>query len=229
MIIKLKEKGKAIQLRKRGFSYSEILRTVPVAKSTLSLWLKSVGLAKKQKQRLTEKKLAALKKGWEACRRKRIFLTERIKKEAEKEVKKLNKRELWLIGVILYWAEGHKERRRGSLVELGNSDANIIRIFLKWLREICKISEKNIRFRIYLHETSKNRLFEVRKYWTRVTGFSINNFQKISWKKHKINTKRKNIGKNYYGLLRVTVNRSTNLNRRIQGWIIGICKHCGVV
>jgi len=49
MIFKFKEKEKAIKLRKRGFSYSEILREIPVAKSTLSLWLRSVGLAKKQR------------------------------------------------------------------------------------------------------------------------------------------------------------------------------------
>jgi len=46
---------KAIELRKKGLSYSEILKCVPVAKSTLSLWLRSVGLSKKQRQRLTDK------------------------------------------------------------------------------------------------------------------------------------------------------------------------------
>lgn len=53
-------KEKAINLRKRGFSYSEILEQIPVAKSTLSSWLHSIGLSKKQKQRLTEKKLASM-------------------------------------------------------------------------------------------------------------------------------------------------------------------------
>ena len=52
MLAKIEEKQKAIALRKRGYSYSEILAEVPVAKSTLSLWLRSVGLAKKQKQLL---------------------------------------------------------------------------------------------------------------------------------------------------------------------------------
>jgi transposase len=67
MAVKVKEKEIAIELRRQGYSYSEILKRVPVAKSTLSLWLRSLGLAKQQKQRLTEKRLAALKRGWEAC------------------------------------------------------------------------------------------------------------------------------------------------------------------
>lgn len=65
-------KLKAILLRKKGFSYSEILQQVPVAKSTLSLWLRSVHLAKKQKQQLTQKKLLAIQKGWEARKKQRI-------------------------------------------------------------------------------------------------------------------------------------------------------------
>ena len=57
MIIKNELKSKAIELRKQGFSYSEILKQIPVAKSTLSVWLKNVGLSKKQKQKLTKKKI----------------------------------------------------------------------------------------------------------------------------------------------------------------------------
>ena len=71
MIEKTQEKQRAITLRKQGLSYNEILKKVPVSKSSLSLWLRSVGLAKEQKQRLTEKKLTSMKRGWEACRAKK--------------------------------------------------------------------------------------------------------------------------------------------------------------
>lgn len=229
MIPKLKEKEAAIELRKKGLSYNEILRKVPVAKSSLSLWLKDVGLAKAQKQRLTEKKLAAMKRGWEAVHRKKVLITEKIKGEARDEIGKLSERELWLIGVALYWSEGHKEKDKGSLVRLGNSDPRMIGTFLKWLYEICKIKKEDIIFRIYLHETSENRLEEVKMYWSKITGFPKEHFEKITWKKNKIKTKRKNIGKDYYGLLDISVRGSINLNRKIQGWIDGIYNHCGVV
>jgi transposase len=77
MVVKFKEKETAIELRRQGYSYSEILKKIPVAKSTLSLWLRSVGLAERQKQRLTEKKRKGQLKGAQMKRRQRILLTEK--------------------------------------------------------------------------------------------------------------------------------------------------------
>ncbi len=226
MLLKNKKKEKAIKLRKKGYSYSEILEKVPVAKSTLSLWLRSVGLSKRQKQRLTEKKLAAMKRGWEACRRKRLDITAMIRNKAESDIGKISKRELWLMGIMLYWAEGTKQKENNVSqgVQFCNSDPETTKMFIEWLLDVCKISKENIHFRIYLHENNKKRLNYVQKYWSKVTQFPIKDFQKITWKKNKIKTNRKNIGENYYGLLSVKVRRSTNLNRKIQGWIKGICQ-----
>lgn len=229
MIEKTKEKEIAIKLRKKGLSYSEILKKIPVAKSSLSLWLKSVKLAKRQEQRLTEKKLAAMKMGWEACHRKRVLLTQNIKNRARKEIKRLAKKELLLIGATLYWAEGAKEKQKATGIKFSNSDPQMIKLFIRWLVKICKIPKNNIYFEVYLHDSSANRELEVRKYWRKVTGFSDKYFRKTRWKKNKINTKRTNIGNNYFGLLNVNVKRSVNLNRRIQGWIEGICRHSGIV
>ncbi len=50
-------KEKAIELRRKGFSYSEILKEILVAKSTLSIWLKEVGLSISQKQKITAKRI----------------------------------------------------------------------------------------------------------------------------------------------------------------------------
>jgi hypothetical protein len=222
MISKIKEKKLAIKLRKQGMVYSEILRKVPVAKSTLSLWLRSVGLAKQQRQRITKLRKEAQLKGAEARRRQRITSTNEIKSKARKEIKKISKRELWLIGIALYWAEGNKEKTKSGRVRLGNTDPYLIKIFLKWLQEICKIPNSEIGFRIYLHENSKYRLDEVKKYWSKNTKFPLARFQKVTWKKHKPKTNRKNIRINYFGLLDVDVRKSTNLNRKIQGWIEGI-------
>jgi hypothetical protein len=222
MITKTKEKEAAISLRKRGFSYSEILGQIPVAKSTLSLWLRSVGLAQKQKQRLTEKRLAAALRGSNKKRERRIAITKEIKTKARNEIKNLSNRELWLIGIALYWAEGTKERNKSQRVQFSNSDPEMIRIFLKWLKKCCSIPNKSIIFDIYLHKTAKKRQNEVKKYWSKVTDFPLNKFQRIIWKKNKKSTNRKNIGTNYYGLLRIILTKSINFNRKISGWIEGI-------
>lgn len=224
-------KEKAINLRKEGFSYSEILSQIFVAKSTLSLWLRSVGLSKKQKQKLTEKKLAAMRRGAIAKKNQRIQLSKKIKKESRAEIKSINKKELMLIGTALYWAEGSKEKEHNISqgIIFNNSDPFMIKLFIKWLKEILKIKIDNVRLEIYIHENSKNNINEVIKYWSNMTELAETKFNNIYFKKNKISTKRKNIGKNYYGLLRVKVKKSINLNRKISGWIEGILENCGVV
>jgi len=222
MILKLKEREKAIKLRKRGLSYSEILKQVPVAKSTLSLWLRNVGLTKKQRQRLTEKKILSQQKGARAKREQRIRLTKEIKRKAIKEVGEIDKKALWLIGTMLYWAEGakQKENNPSQKVKFSNSDPLMIKVFLKWLQEICKIPLKDLNFEIYIHNTAD--IEGAKKYWPDILNIPKEKFQKIRLKKHKIKTIRRNIEENYHGLLNVTVKRSTNLNRKISGWIEGI-------
>ena len=229
MQAKIEQKNKAIELRKQGFSYSEILKQIPVAKSSLSLWLKSVKLAKSQKQRLTDKKLASALRGAKKRKDDRIRITQEIKTKAKKEVGSLSKRELWLIGVSLYWAEGAKEKNKSVGIKFSNSDPLMIKLFVKWLLDVCKISRKDIYFEIYLHECEKSRENEVIEYWKNVTDFPIEYFRKTRWKKNKIKTKRQNIGKKYFGLVNINVKRGTSLNRKIQGWTDGICKYCEIV
>lgn len=227
MIKKTKEREKAIKLRKQGLSYREILAIIPVSKSSLSLWLRSIGLSKRQKQRLTEKKMASMRRAWISCKRKRILTTEKIQKKAIKDIGKITRRELQLIGIALYWAEGAKQKEQNVSqgVKLGNSDPIMIKIFLKWLMVVCKIPKKDICFRIFLHRTAEHKIVNVQKYWSDIAGFPITKFQKVTWKKHNIKTTRKNIQDNYYGLLEVGVFKSTNLNRQILGWVKGICRY----
>ncbi len=231
MIKKEKEKIRAIDLRRTGLSYSEILRHVPVAKSTLGLWLQSVDLSKKQKQRLTEKKLASAKRGGLAKRSQRLVRVEKIISESEKDIKVLSKRELWLIGVCLYWAEGSKEKegRPGSGVQFMNHDPLMVKLFLQWLINICKIEKERIGFDIYIHEYRKPNIKNVIKFWSSNTGFPIASFGHIYYKKNKLNPNRKNIGDKYFGGVKVRVTASSELNRKIRGWVSGICKNCRVV
>ncbi len=218
-------------MRKNGFSYSEILKEIPVAKSTLSLWLRSVQLAKIQKQRLTKKKLAAMQRGWETRRQQRIDSTFLIKQNAYQEITAISQHELFLMGVMLYWAEGSKSKQHNISqgIIFSNSDAYMNKIFLLWLKKCIKITIERITFDIYIHESSHDRLSKVKKYWASKTGFPLSNFDKIYLKKDKTNTKRKNVGNEYYGLLRIKVKKSTNLNRRISAWIEAIIDKCGVV
>lgn len=225
--MKNREREKAIILRKKGFSYSEILKKINVAKSTLSLWLRSVGLSKQQKQHLTIKKLEAAQKGASRKKELRIERTKAIKHEAAQEIGLITDRELFLVGVALYWAEGSKEKEYapGSGVKFSNSDPMLIGIFLLWLLRICKISKDRIKFEIYIHESRKDSVRESVKWWAQITNFSEKNFTHIYFKKEKKKTNRKNTGKMYFGQLLVRVRGSSLLNRKIAGWMEGMI-HC---
>ncbi|KKR31591.1 MAG: hypothetical protein UT65_C0022G0010 [Parcubacteria group bacterium GW2011_GWF2_39_8b] len=214
------KKEKAITLRKKGITYSEILKQVPVAKSTLTEWFREVKLSVSEFQRLTAKKLAASKRGGEAKHRQRLERMQKIRERALKDITHITKRELWLIGIILYWAEGSKEKEYypGTGINFNNSDPRMIKVFIKWLMESCKVAKDIIRFEIYIHENSKNNVEKTRNYWSQVTEFPLDKFNKVYFKKTPIKTNRKNIGDLYYGLLRVKVNASSTILRQVTGW-----------
>ena len=220
---KIIEKQYAIALRKKAYTYSEILREIPVAKSTLSLWLREVSLAKQQKQHITLKRVEAQKRGARRQREIRVQKTKRILAEASRELGHVSARDLWMIGIALYWAEGSKEKEYdgrvvGTRAEFCNTDQKMIQVYLRWLQQICKIDRESIDFSISLHVTSASKLGHVQQFWSDVTGFPLEQFQKVQWKRHNPKTKRKNIGNSYNGLLIIAVKKSIDITRRIRGW-----------
>lgn len=224
-------KNKAIQLRKNGKSYSEILKNIPVAKSTLSLWLRSVNLSKKQKQTLTLKKLQAAWRGGEVKKQNRIKESSRLIEQARLEVGKMNDRDLWLAGIMLYWAEGSKQKETNVSVgvKFSNSDPKMLFFFIMWLKKFLKVSDNEIVFEIFIHENYKERKNDFVNYWSKILNYPVSKFDRVYYKKHSIRTKRKNIGENYHGQLAIVVKKSTLLNRKIIGWIEGINQQCPVV
>src|SRR3972149_11 len=137
MKAKTSQKNKAIKLRKQGYSYSEIQKKVQVSQSSLSLWLNTIKLSNKQKDRLTRKGDKARKLGSASLKKSRILKTRDIIKKSSSEIKNINKENLMLIGTILYWAEGSKQKEHNPSKEVifTNSDPKMIRIYLRWLKE----------------------------------------------------------------------------------------------
>lgn len=218
-------KRTAISLRKRGKTYNEILTVVPVAKSTLSLWLRSVGLSNAQQQRITRLKQNAQRKGARVRKEQRLKRTREVVSAARADIGQLTARERFLIGVALYWAEGSKEHEGSTVsqpVDFGNTDPGMIRCYISFLRESLSVPLSRFVFSIYIHESHRGRIEEVKRYWRKALGLSK---MKISWvyyKKHNPRTVRKNVGSSYVGTLRIYVRNSSTLQRKISGWIYGI-------
>lgn len=225
-------RNEAIRLRKLGLSYSEIRRHVPVAKSTLSILLRNIILDEKAKKIIESKSVKAQILGARAKKDQRIRKEEQIKNSAVSQIANITNKELFLMGIMLYWAEGSKIREGNISQGLAftNSDPVMIRLFLKWLQVSLGIKSSEITLAVYIHESSRGNEKEILSYWIKETGFKNKSFRKISFTKTKLSkeNQRKN-RHSYYGQLRIVVNKSTDLNRRIAGWIEGVCVKSGVV
>lgn len=231
MISKLQERKRAVVLRRAGKTYREILREVPVAKSTLSLWLRDIGLAKRQRQKLTVKKRLAQLRGGQARRAQRIEKTALLTDKARATVGELSGRELWLLGVALYWAEGAKDRGPHSShsVDFSNTDPTMIRLFLRWLEDCCNVPSSMVYAHLYIHQYQRARVPQAVTFWSNQTGLPRTRITGVYFKMHNPKTNRKNTGENYYGTLRVRVRRSSDFLRTIQGWIEGCAAYCRIV
>ena len=100
-----------------------------------------------------------------------------------------------------------------------------VRLFIRWVKEICGVSEDRLTVEIYLHETADAQ--RARTYWAAQLQLPIENLSRIRWKRHRPATRRTNVGDTYHGLVRVRVPCSSALNRRITGWIVGINESLG--
>ncbi|MCX5697501.1 MAG: hypothetical protein NTU54_06005 [Candidatus Omnitrophica bacterium] len=117
---------------------------------------------------------------------------------------------LKIAGVMLYWAEGTLLH---NTVDFTNSNSNMVRLFLKFLREICGISEK--RLRVYLYCYSYQKVEDLLNYWHKVTGIPLSQFTKPYIREGNINS---SLRKLPYGLIHVRYN-DKQLLEIIKQWI----------
>ncbi len=225
--MKHQEQLDALRLRRAGASYQAILSEVGVAKSTVWRWLKAEGLVETQPQRMTELRRLAQQKGAAMVKAQRIARTEAIVQTASRDISSLSPRDLWLLGVALYWAEGAKQKPNhvSAQVIFCNSDPAAIRLFMRWIVESCQVSSERLGFEMYLHETADGP--RAQQYWAKELNLPLEKLARIRWKRHRPATHRTNTGDSYHGLIRVRVARSCELNRRITGWIVGVNQSLG--
>lgn len=212
MIAKNKEREKAILLRKQGLSYSEILERLPVAKGSLSLWIRHVELSKNQRKRLMEKAQGA---GGRARHKQRLFRLGELEKEISQEIPGLLKDPFFLFGLALYWAEGTKTKpwRIAGRVQICNSDENLLLVMRRWCMKYSSSSINDFIYRLYIHETAD--AFRARKVWAKILAIPEESIG-ISFKRNKI--KGRDINIEYKGLVAMNLRRSTWFLRRIDLW-----------
>lgn len=217
--MKTLERNRAVELRKQGKTYGEILKELPVSKGSLNYWLKDITLSETQLERIRYKndkiknnfiKFNELSKLESEKKKRKIF------NYAEQEIRNISSRELKLIGIALYWAEGYKIHARHA--DFVNTDPAMIKLMMRWFREICGVEEGRFRIRIQLHDTPEEENAKI--FWSNITGIPLVQFTKIYSKISPISKKK--VGHLApHGICAIRIS-DISLITRINGWISGL-------
>ena len=204
-------KAKAIRLRKKGLSYNEIREEVPVAKSTLSLWLKDVLLKPEHRERLYTKRIDILARGPKSQKERREREIEEIIQKAKKEVICPPSFEtLRLFGAAIYWAEGNKTNN----FAITNSDPYLIAFMVQWFKLIFNVESQHLKAGLNIYPQQDD--VALKKFWSDLTGIPVSGFGKSFIKPPNKNFKKNNL---YYGTIRITMPRGVDSRHRTFGWV----------
>ncbi|MDP2668524.1 MAG: helix-turn-helix domain-containing protein [bacterium] len=170
---KIKEKQKAIGLRRAGKSYSQIKQLVGVSKSTLSYWLKDMPLPDDKMRILRDWNENRIEKFRNTMRQKREARLTKIYSEEKINILPLSERELFLAGLFLYWGEGGKTAE--ARLVISNTNPAVIKFFIRWL-SIFKVPKEKLR--IYVHLYKDMNIKKELNFWAKTLGIPLQQFQK---------------------------------------------------
>jgi hypothetical protein len=215
----------AVAMRNEGRSYREIREVVGVSKSTLSLWLRDVPLTEDQHQTLADRGPSATRANAQAARANATRRRSVVQAQAKAQITHLNESELFVAGVVAYWAEGSKNKpwRFGQGTVFINSDPGLIQLFLRWL-VLIGIEQERLQFRLMIHTSAD--IPAALDYWSKVVDAPLESFGRTQLKSHNPKTIRRNVGEDYHGCLVIYVRRSADLTLQIAGWCEGLTAAC---
>jgi hypothetical protein len=197
-------KNSAIEMRKKGMTYGEIRNklNISIPKSTLSDWCNNILLDPRSMLLIDRARRKNISKGHVfAMRANRIKRTNYLQSIRDKNVDLKdvfkNKDVIKISLSMLYLGEGSKTRK-GSMM-FGNSDPEIIKLFLRMLRFCYDLDEE--KFRCTLQCRADHNIKALEKYWSKITNIPLKKFYKARIDPRTIGKISKNL--NYKGVCRI--------------------------
>ena len=178
---RFEDKSKAIALRKKGMSYSQIKQELGINKSTLSGWLSSMPLSEKRIRELRDFSPMRIERCRNTKMRKRQVRLDSVYVRVARDIGALSERELFLAGLFLYWGEGGKTKKCTTV--LTNTNPKMVAFFLKWL-DILGVPRD--RLRVHLHLYVDMDIKKQIAFWSKVTGLQESQFRKPHIKKSRL-------------------------------------------
>ena len=212
----------AVKMRRQGESVNVIARKLGVSKSTASLWVRDIILSVSDLEKLRQNSIEGAElgrlRGALKQKKARLELVEKSKQWGFKQIGRLSKREFFMAGLALYWAEGSKKERR---VQVCNSDADLIKLMIKWLEEYFGVFTNRLTVHVGINEMHKDREGVVKNYWSKATGIPLDQFTKTSFKRVKSKKVYENF-REHYGTLDIRVLKPAGIYYKIMGLIWGL-------
>jgi Helix-turn-helix len=209
--MKTREREQARRLRQeQGLSIKQIEKLLGVARSSVSLWVRDIELSEMQREALADK--AQRKRG---ASRVAHFRAKRLRYQRGGRAAARHGDFFHAAGCMLYWAEGSKGRNTAALT---NSDPEVLRFFMAFLREYFSVPDHKVRVRCHLFPDHAERQRDVEQFRLDLlelpseclTRSAVNVYSKYS--------QRKRINRLPYGTCRVAVH-DTAILQHIYGAI----------
>lgn len=171
----------ARQRRQEGWSLREIADELGVVRSTVSGWVRDIELDDHQIQAIDERGLARLvaqNKGAKANRDK-FRVIRQAYQEAGRQRARENPTPLHIMGCMLYWGEGAKDRTELVFV---NSDPGMMVTFCRFLREEMAVDDEAIVIHVHSHSTDPEIIYQQEQYWLSLLELPQTSLRKTIYK-----------------------------------------------
>lgn len=210
---------KARQLRRKGKSIKWIAKHLEVSSGSVSLWCRDITLTSEQIENIKIGQIisgyAGRMKGATMHKQRRLDTIQRYQITGCKDIGRLSKRDLFLLGLGIYAGEGYKNGNKAGIV---NSDPAIISVMMRWFREICDVPEHEFACQVGINKLHKDRVRFVERYWSKITGVPPENFMRTNLKR--VTNKKVYENKEiHFGVLAIRIRKSANLEYKILGWL----------
>lgn len=139
----------AIQLRRKGKSYSQIKQQLAVSKGTLSRWLHEYPLSREQLRSLRDLSAIRIEKYRKTMQAKRARRLAVYYQEEKRRWLPFSQAEMCVAGLFLYWGEGSKVNRGD--VSISNADPSVMQFAVLWMTRCLGIPREDLRVRAYLY------------------------------------------------------------------------------
>lgn len=161
------ERTHARRLRGEGHSIKEIAARLGVSTSSASRWTADIALAPEFAEELRLRNPAVV--GHTAGTLARSAAARALRVAAQREGRAVARLgdPLHQAGCMLYWAEGSKDR---NTVALTNSDADMLALFVRFLRESYGFAAQRMSLTVNCHLNNGLTLGEIEAWWLERTG-----------------------------------------------------------